>query len=303
MKRRRFLSIAAGLTAASAFRAFAAPSVRQWHGVALGSAAAIAVNHPDADRLIALARSEIDRLENIFSLYRADSVLSQLNRDGKLTSPPFELLNCLSLCDTVNRASGGLFDPTVQPLWSAYATSWSGGKAPARLDLEHALALTGWSDVQFDADKVSFARPEMALTLNGIAQGFIADRVTLLLRSQGLSDVLVDTGEIRALGTAPGTMGWPVNLQDGPRITLRDRAVATSSLRGTVIDPAGRVGHILDPSIGALEERPANVVSISAPTAALADALSTAACLMLDQDEAEKLVRVFLDAELLRFGT
>ena len=57
----------------------------------------------------------------------------------------------------------------------------------------------------------------MALTLNGIAQGYIADRVVALLRAEGLSDVLVNTGELRALGGHPDGGGWPVSLNDGKR--------------------------------------------------------------------------------------
>ena len=84
MNRRRFLTITAACASILAAPGHAAPRLRQWHGVALGSAATIALDHPDADRLIGRALAEIDRLENIFSLYRADSALSRLNRDGLL---------------------------------------------------------------------------------------------------------------------------------------------------------------------------------------------------------------------------
>ena len=100
------ITAAASLLLAMPLRAQGA-KLRQWHGVALGSAATIALDHPQADRLIALALAEIDRLEGIFSLYRPDSALARLNRTGVLDAPPFELLDCLSLCGRVNAASGG----------------------------------------------------------------------------------------------------------------------------------------------------------------------------------------------------
>ena len=82
MNRCRFLTITAASTLAlAAPLAAQSPKLRQWHGVALGSAATIALDHPDADRLIGLALAEIDRLEGIFSLYRPDSALARLNRD------------------------------------------------------------------------------------------------------------------------------------------------------------------------------------------------------------------------------
>ncbi|WBU58949.1 FAD:protein FMN transferase [Paracoccus albus] len=303
MKRRRFLSIAAGLAVAPAFPSLAAPSVRQWHGTALGAAATIAMEHPDADRLIDVALGEINRLERVFSLYRDDSALSRLNAEGRLSAPPFELLECLSLCDRVHAASGGLFDPTVQPLWSAYAKGWAQDGGPDDADIRRASAQTGWQDVQFDPAEVRLLRPGMALTLNGVAQGVIADRVAELLRHEGLTDVLVDAGEVVAAGSTPDGKDWPVTLQGGQRITLRDRAVATSARRGTVFDPQGRVGHILHPAHGAGPDDPDTVVSISARSAGMADALTTAACLMQDKRSVTRMLAAFPDTRLLSFMT
>ncbi|PTE15814.1 thiamine biosynthesis protein ApbE, partial [Cereibacter changlensis JA139] len=70
-----------------------------------------------------------------------------------------------------------------------------------------------------------------ALTLNGIAQGFIADRVPELLKAEGVGDILVDTGELRALGGHPEGGGWPVALASGEALTLRDMALASPAPR------------------------------------------------------------------------
>ena len=130
----------------------------------------------------------------------------------------------------------------------------------------------------------------MGLTLNGIAQGYIADRVAALLEAEGLTDILIDTGEHRALGQMPGGGGWPVTLAQGGSVALRDRALATSAPLGTVFDGAGRYGHILDPRTGEPAAPVWRAVSITAPSAALADALSTAACLMPDRGAIDGMV-------------
>lgn len=300
MNRRRFLTItAAASTLALATPAGAAPlRLRQWHGVALGAAATIALDHPEADRLIGLALAEIDRLEDVFSLYRPDSALARLNCDGHLDTPPFELLDCLSLCGRVNRASGGRFDPTVQPVWQAHAEAWAAGHAPDPARLAAARKLTGWNGVTTSPGAIRLARPGMALTLNGVAQGVIADRVADLLRAEGLGAVLVDTGEIVARGQTPDGTAWPVTLSDGTGLKLQDRALASSSPRGTVFDAAGLQGHILDPASGLPARAAFDLVSISAPRAGLADALSTAACLMQGRAEVAALVRQFPDTSI-----
>jgi thiamine biosynthesis lipoprotein len=124
----------------------------------------------------------------------------------------------------------------------------------------------------------------MAMTLNGIAQGYIADRVTRLFEAEGLTEILVDAGELRAAGGMPGGGDWPVELPGGRRTGLRDRALATSAPLGTAFDAEGRVGHILDPRSGRPAPASGPSVTVAAPTAALADALSTALCLLGDRE-------------------
>lgn len=298
--RRRFLTISAAAVALGGGPARALP-LTTWQGIAMGAGATIALAHPEASALIAEARAEIARLEAIFSLTRTDSALSRLNRDGVLADPPFEMLELFSLAGTVHAATGGRFDPTVQPLWAAYAEHFAAGQAPSPAVVAGALARVGWAGVKADEGRIGFARPGMAITLNGIAQGYVADRVAALLRARGLQDVLVDTGEIRALGHAPDGAGWPVTLAGAGRISLADRALATSAPLGTVFDAAGRVGHILDPLSGLPAGSRWRVISVAAPTAALADALSTGFCLM-ERARIDAALARFPQAELVRLA-
>lgn len=287
--RRRFVAISASALGAAIsglpMAAGAATPLTRWRGVALGAEASISLRHPEAGRIITACRAEIARLERIFSLYDAESVLTRLNADGHLDAPPFELLELLGQCDVLNAATGGLFDPTVQPLWAAYAEAFAGGRAPDADAIDRALERVGWSGVSAEAGQIAFARPGMAITLNGIAQGYVADRVAALLRAEGLTDVLVNTGEMRALGGHPDGGAWPVSFDDGSgapagSIDLRDAALASSAPLGTAFDAEGRVGHILDPRSGKPAAPAWRLVSVVARSAALADGLSTAFCLM-----------------------
>lgn len=277
-----------------------------WRGVALGAGATITLAHPQADAIIARALDEIARLEGIFSLYLSDSALMRLNASGRLSAPPFELLECFSLCDAVHRASGGRFDPTVQPLWALYAESHAAGDFPAADAVTEALARVGWPGVRFTPAEITLARRGMALTLNGVAQGYIADRVADRLRAEGLTDILVDTGEVRALGGHPDGGAWPVQITSGgsllPEVySLREAALATSAALGTVFDTEGTVGHIIDPKSGKPVASPWQSVTITAPRAALADALSTAACQMT-RDQINTLISSFPGAAVVHLG-
>ncbi len=279
--RRRVLTILAGAAALPAFSTHAAIRPAQWKGIALGADARIIIDHPDAPALIARATAEIRRLENIFSLYRRESQLSRLNRDGMLTDPPFEMIELLSLCAAVNARTSGAFDPTIQPLWTVWAEAAVRGVKPGKEQLRRARARTGWRHVRFSAERVSFERSGMALTLNGIAQGYIADRVAALFRQEGIENVLIDAGEITALGHAPDGRDWRITLgrAGGRKITLNNMAVATSAPLGTTFDDGGTLGHIIDPRTGKPGGRWARI-SVVERSAAMADGLSTAFCLM-----------------------
>lgn len=288
--RRRFLAIsAAALTLPSIAKA---QPLYTWEGVALGARAILRLAHEDAPQISARVGAEISRLEDVFSLFRPESALSHLNRTGSLQAPQFELLECLSVAGAVHKASDGRFDPTIQPLWKSYADASSKGLTPDQNTLAEARALTGWSDLKIGSAEISM-RPGMALTLNGIAQGYIADRVAKMLSAEGLTNILINTGEFRAVGAHPDGGDWPIKLAAGGEVPLAGRALATSAPLGTTFDESRQLGHILDPRTGEPTQHIWQEITVSAKSAALADALSTAACLYETRSEVEQCLGRF----------
>jgi len=299
--RRRFLGIlaASSLTAAAGATGVVAATpqpkatLHTWRGIALGADAQLQISHADpiaAQRLIRQAVAEMHRLEKIFSLYRADSALSTLNRQGFLNDPPADLVILLSESRRFGDMTAGAFDPTVQPLWDLYAAHFSrpGARAdgPDASALNAALARVDYAAVRADLRQIRYLRPGMAMTLNGIAQGYITDRVTELLRNAGLDRALVDMGEIRGLDVHHSAAPWRVGLADPDHpekifetLEITNQAVSTSGGYETRIDPAGRFTHLFDPKTGSGMPRYRSV-SIMADQATTADALSTAFSLM-----------------------
>lgn len=293
--RRRFLAISAAAIAMP--RIGNAAPIHTWQGVALGARATLRLAHPDATAISQRVAAEISRLEDIFSLYRNDSSLSQLNRLGSLQAPPFELLECLSLAGVVHQATDGRFDPTIQPLWRSYVNASITESAPDTDALNEARALIGLEHVTFDSTEIRL-RSGMEMSLNGIAQGYIADRVAEMLSAEGLTDILVNTGEFRAIGAHPNGGAWPVGLAAGGEVPLVARSLATSAPMGTTFDELGTIGHILDPRTGVPTQTNWQEISVSARSAALADALSTAACLFESRAEIELCLENFKDVRL-----
>ena len=264
-------------------------ALHQWQGPALGADASLLIGHPDdgqARRLIALARTEIERLEGIFSLYRADSALSRLNAAGELRDPPLELVALLHQARTWGELSDGAFDVTVQPLWRLYGMHFSQPGAdplgPPEAAVAAARRLVDYRAMEIAAGRIAFARPGMAVTLNGIAQGEITDRVAALLAAEGLAHALIELGEFRALSSHPAGRPWRVGVEDPHRpgallteVALTGRAIASSATTGTRFDAEGRHHHLFDPRSG----RPSRGLigaSVVARRARDADAFSTA---------------------------
>ena len=138
----------------------------------------------------------------------------------------------------------------------------------------------------------------MALTLNGIAQGYVADRTTDLLRNEGFDQMLVEAGEWRSLGSQPDGTHWQVKLgmEGNIRMRLTNRALAVSAPLGTRFNESGEQGHILDSRSGRPGGKWRQVV-VMAPGAALADALSIALCL-LPEEKIVHIRQVWPDAEI-----
>jgi len=237
--------------------------------------------------------AEIARLEREFSLYRAESALSRLNRDGQLDAPSQDLRRLLAESLRFGDLSGGAFDVSVQPLWrlmaAHFATHPDATKGPPSGALAIARAVVDYRKIEVGPTRVALG-PGMALTLNGIAQGYITDRVAEILRARGWTNVLIDLGEIRALDSRPDGEPWTVGLNNSSSsLKLHNRAIATSSGGATRFEASGRHHHLLDPKSG-VSPSAYGSVSVVAPKATIADALSTA-LFLLPRSEAARVLR------------
>ncbi len=284
--RRRFITIMVGAFPASymamnigvAHANHRAEKLIRHKMIALGADAQIILPETHLHLLDVIHR-EVQRLEKIFSLYRDDSHITLLNRQGYLDDPSIEMVELLGFARHVSKLSGGAFDMTVQPLWKLYADHGKNGALPPMDKLDAALKKIGWQHVHVAPHHVEFTQAGMQITLNGIAQGYITDRIAGLLRGQGLRGVLIDMGEIYALGPHPMGRAWQIaNKEDDGHIALgSDCALATSQpplpLEG------GNLSCLISPHSGKIES-PLQSVRIMASSAMLADGISTALAVM-----------------------
>jgi FAD:protein FMN transferase len=268
------------------------PLLHQWTGTSLGSPSQLLLYHRDrvaASRIAGECTAEIERLERIFALYRTDSEITRLNRDGWIDCPSFDLLTVLARCQSLSVLSNGAFDVTVQPLWTLYAAHFFGNAAPqpgapALQVIERTRKLVDWQAIDVGRRRIVLGRTGMGVTLNGVAQGYVTDRIMEILRASGCDRAFSNMGcsEIRTMGRHADGRPWRVGLAD-PRqpeaiavsFDLCDRSVCTSGGYGTKFESTGRFHHLFDPSTG-VSAHHFIAVSVFAASATVADALSTA---------------------------
>jgi thiamine biosynthesis lipoprotein len=281
-----------------------------WRGTALGARATLILDHPDgaaAEAAIAACLNEIERLEREFSLQRQDSALSRLNAKNRLATPSLDMLAVLETAAAVSDASAGAFDITVQPLWRLYARHFhtypGDEEGPPDEDIAEALQWVDYRRLSLAPGLITLPT-NVSVTMNGIAQGYVTDQVATLLRGLGWAHVMIDLGEMYALGNRADGSSWTVAV-DGPSgvqcllplLDVSDRAVATSSAAGTMFAPSGRHHHLFDPRSGRSASRCIQVTVIAAQ-AALADALSTA-LFVARPEEREHILRRFPGSECM----
>jgi thiamine biosynthesis lipoprotein len=285
MHRRSFIAAALGSVAGSAMAQDAPARLHTGAALAFGTTVSVSVRHPDAalaQEAIDAALDEARRIDGLVSLYDPASQVFRLNRDKVLDGPDPHLLAVLGHARALSRLTLGAFDITVQPLWRTFRDAAGLPSAHERLRVR---GLVDWTGVQVGPERVALSRSGMAITLNGLAQGYAADLALAALRRHGIRHALVDTGEFGAFGRAEGRP-WRLGIRDprtedgvAARLTLDGRCVATSGDYAAAFTPDRLHHHIFDPATG---DSPTELASVTvvAPTGLEADGLSTAFMVM-----------------------
>ncbi len=301
MRRRTVLSAALGMAALGVggwWSSRTRPQEFATGGVVFGTTVSLRVLHDDASVAQAALAAAMDALrgvDRLMSLYRPDSALSRLNRDGQLAQPDPHLLTVLQAAQATSRLTDGAFDVTVQALWKALSAQ----SDPAAL-----LDRVDWRRLAVDSDKVRLQAPGMAVTLNGIAQGYGADVALATLRAHGIEHALLDTGEFASLGRRDDGQPWTLAVRD-PRdadtvahlLAADGRFLATSGDYETYFSADFSNHHIVDPRTGTSPQQLASV-SVLAPTGMQADALSTA-CMVMGMNKSLQLADQLPGVDLL----
>lgn len=242
----------------------------------------------DREEIGATIDSLLNAIDFSISGYNHNSLLSRYNK-GEEIIPNDIFTEICSLSDKYKGMTDGAFDVAAAPLFDIWGFGFTTDSLPDPSAVQAALEL---------------CRNRGKLNFNAIAQGYTCDVIASYLHSVGVTDMLVDIGEIYCEGVNQYGQGWsigvdnPVDGNDTPGADLRGiwnsegRAcgiVTSGNYRKFYIKDGRKYSHTIDPRTGYPVEHNLLSATIVAPTAAEADALATA-CMVMGTEKAEEFI-------------
>jgi thiamine biosynthesis lipoprotein len=245
-----------------------------------------ACSKSEAQRLSLLAWTEVKRIEQKFSRYRDDNIVSKINTSqGREVLVDEETHRLLAFADQCYQASEGMFDITSGVLRKVWAFN-PNAVIPTQAEVEKLLPLVGWENVKWDETSIQL-KPMMQLDFGGIGKEYAADRVLLLLTESNSQPYLVNLGgDIATNGALFPEHEWRVGVEAisdklvNNLLHLKEGAVATSGdSRRYLLSNGIRYSHILNPKTGWPIENAPHSITVMAPSCVQAGMLSSLALL------------------------
>ncbi len=280
-------------------------------------ATAVSNSEKTAQLCVDAAFAELTGVDDMMSDYKADSQLSQVNKNAfdEPVKVSGALMKVLLAAIDYSKQTGGAFDITVGPVVDLWRQAEKDGQKPTDEQLAAAKAKVGYENLILDSQSltVRFRVEGMRLDLGGIAKGYAIDRAAEAMRANGALGGMIDVGgDIQCFGITPEPKtreNWVIGLQDPDsdakllvKLKLTDTAVATSGdYRRFVLIGDDRFSHIINPQTSIAAGRLSSV-TIIAPTAMQADALATAVSVM-GHEKGMELIESLPNAEAILIRT
>ena len=213
-----------------------------------------------ATKVSDLVINNVKRLEALYSRYREDSFLSQINRHaaiGKSISVDNETAGLLNYADTCYQQSAGLFDITSGKLRQAWR--FDTGQLPNQTHIDKLLNQIGWHKLNWNPPLLDFSIPGMEIDFGGIVKEYAVDRAASLCLEAGIFHGVINLGgDIKIIGPQADGSPWKIGIRH-PRkqneilhtIPLYQGALASSGdYERFILINGQRYSHVLNPKTG-----------------------------------------------------
>lgn len=254
----------------------------------LGTTVQIAFYSKDGEAAQKLATQCFERvqiLNAVFSDYLPDSEVSRLCSKPVQVAHKVsdDLFAVIAQAQEISQATDGAFDITLGNATQKWREKSARRKSPPAGDSAPVETVATYQDVFFDPKtKTVKLRTPLKIDLGGIAKGYIADQLMVILSKAGIKQAaVVIGGEMVFSGAPPGKEGWTVGVERPSFqilgiLTMKNSALSTSGDSYQFFEQNGvRHAHLIDPATRKSKSNRLNVTTI-ASSAMLADAWATA---------------------------
>ena len=247
----------------------------------------VAKDSVEGNYFTSLAIDEVKRIENLISDWIATTQISLVNQNAGIQPLKVdqEVYDLVERAIKISKLTSGAFDISYASMDRIWKFDGSMKEMPSKEAIQKSVEKVGYQNIILNSkDTTIFLKNKgMKLGLGGIGQGYIADKIKVLLQLKGCKSGLVNvSGDINAWGKQPDGHSWTVGIVNPMNknkvfatFPLDDSAVETSgSYEKYVTFNGKRYSHIIDPRTG----YPATgIVSVSvfAKQTEIADALAT----------------------------
>ena len=260
----------------------------------------------ESERILHACTERLKALELYLSANVDDSDITAINRAAgkKSVRIPADLYPVFERAVFFAEKTSGAFNPVIGSVVKLWNIGFDNARVPPARAINEALAFTDYTALTLQEGECFLQKAGMQLDLGGIAKGFAADECARIIKAHHIDNALIDIGgTVTALGVRPDGKPLIIGIRD-PRLRQgepimavigHNKSIATSGSYERYFEQDGiRYHHILDPATGYPVQSNLVSVSILSPTAADADALSTA-CFVLGYQKSLELLRSFPD--------
>ena len=241
--------------------------------------------------------AELKKIDETFSMFNEQSLVSRLNRGDKpvMLTPMF--LEVYNLAASVSEDTEGAFDITVGPLVNAWGFGFKTEQMPTRRQVDSLRQFIGMKQLSLDSEGMMLTKRDRRVTLDfsAIAKGYGSDVVARMLKKKGVENLMVEIGgEVVTQGISPNRMPWRIGVTKPTEYSLAagegelqtvlnvtDRAMATSGNYRNFYYKGGRkYAHTIDPRTGYPVQHNILSSTVLAASCATADAYATSFMVM-----------------------
>lgn len=261
----------------------------------MGSMFEMILHHEDEDKavfLLDLASKEIQRIEDLLSEFKHNSVTSQINQSAGISDFQCgsEVFQLIKRANQISELSYGMFDISISPLKKLYMFKNSDFEFPSQNSISRARDLVSYKKIHLNENTQSVFLSELGMSISfaAIGKGYAADQVKKIwIENEVVSGVISASGDMNTIGNKSNGEPWSVGIPNPTNkeemivyIPLINNSIATSGdYEQFFIYDDKKFSHNINPLTGYPVDSITSV-SIISPAAELSDALATAVTIM-----------------------